>query len=73
MATGVKDAGKPHFGVDTTRFPQLSSHFSGEQIDRLFEDDLSAGRSVTGVLISVITAGLVLAIVSTIAVFAWYV
>lgn len=73
MAT-MQDLGTHlHHGVDFTRYPELSSHFSPEQIDRLLEEDLNAGRSVPGVLIAVISSGLVLAILSTIAVLAWYV
>lgn len=74
MATSLQNPSERRGrGIDTSRYPNLCSHFSQEQIDRLFDDDLSAGRSVTGVLIAVITAGLILAIGSTIAVLAWYV
>lgn len=74
MATSLQNPSERRGrGIDTSRYPALHSHFSQEKIDRLFDDDLSAGRSVTGVLIAVITAGLILAIGSTIAVLAWYV
>lgn len=74
MATSLQNPSeRRNHGIDTSRYPELRSHFSQEQIDRLFDDDISAGRSVTGVLIAVITAGLILAIGSTIAVLAWYV
>ena len=48
----------------TAAHPVMESHFNKEEVRSLFEEDLSAGRTVPLILTSVIMAGVLLAIIS---------
>ena len=57
-----------HFHYSFKEHPVLKRAFSDPQIDDLIHEDMNAGRTVSGVLISVIAAGLVAGIVAVIAI-----
>lgn len=46
--------------------PTLQSHFNQAEIESLFEEDLSAGRTVPLLLTSVIFSGMLLALLSVV-------
>ena len=51
---------------DENSFPLFKASFTDELRHQLIDDDLMAGRSVSGVLIAIVTMGLLIGIVAVV-------